>query len=201
MLMGYNNDVGYKGLTIHVQTEDLGLRRKKIITQVFRSGAILGSSTQTYTDEIVGLEGQELNRKIRSKMKEMHKQAFRNIKEGKYDQRLGIESTVSSVSSPTSKPKATELEITIPERFQQQADEEKKAARKIEKKEAPVSEEKTASLSRKERRDRRKKLRKPVSAQITKQEDNVISFSPNFAFRGFKHDDTSLIKAIRAVLR
>ena len=114
MLMGFNNDVGYRGLTVHVQTEDHGLegkKGKKITTQVFRSGAILESITLSYADEIEGLEGKEREDIIKKKMKTMHKQAFINIKNGKYDERLGLpprEATEDAKKAEAKKEEAAE---------------------------------------------------------------------------------------------
>lgn len=92
MLMGYNNDVPYRGVVVHVQTEDHGLPAARITTQVFFSGAILDSRTISYENEIEGLSDEaERDQRIRRFMQALHKSFFRKIRTGAYDARLPIQ--------------------------------------------------------------------------------------------------------------
>ncbi len=91
MQMGFNNDVGYKGLTLHIQTEDHGLSSQKITSQVFVGGAILESKTISYAKEIADLaDDAERDEHIRKVMKALHKKFYQRIHEGQYDDGLPI---------------------------------------------------------------------------------------------------------------
>ena len=46
MLVGYNNNVTYKGKVYHVQTEDSGLNNPIIVTLLYIKGTILASKKQ-----------------------------------------------------------------------------------------------------------------------------------------------------------
>ncbi|MFZ3121795.1 MAG: hypothetical protein WA104_00255 [Thermodesulfovibrionales bacterium] len=46
MLVGYNNNVTYKGKVYHVQTEDSGLNNPVIVTLLYFKGTILASKKQ-----------------------------------------------------------------------------------------------------------------------------------------------------------
>lgn len=100
MLMGYNNDVPYKGVVVHVQTEDHGLPDARITTQVFFSGAILDSRTVSYEKEIDGITDEgERDQKIRRFMQALHKSFFKKIQAATYDERLPIRET-GTVEAP-----------------------------------------------------------------------------------------------------
>lgn len=92
MQMGFNNDVEYRGLTVHIQTEDHGLRSQKITSQVFFSGAIVDSRTVSYEAEIADVEDDSArDEQIRRMMKALHRQFYRRIHAGEYDDRLPVE--------------------------------------------------------------------------------------------------------------
>ena len=91
MQMGFNNDVDYKGLVVHIQTEDHGLRSKKITSQVFHGGAILESKTISYEEDIASYDDDEKrDERIRKLMKALHKKFYQRIHEGLYDDLLPI---------------------------------------------------------------------------------------------------------------
>lgn len=92
MQMGQNSDVPYRGVTVHIQTEDHGLSSKKITTQVFFSGAILESKTVSYADRVADLGDDERDDLIRKMMKAMHREFYRRIQAGNYDARLPLPS-------------------------------------------------------------------------------------------------------------
>ena len=49
MLVGYNNNVTYKGKVYHVQTEDSGLNNPIIVTLLYIKGTILASKKTSYS--------------------------------------------------------------------------------------------------------------------------------------------------------
>ena len=91
MQMGFNNDVDYKGLVVHIQTEDHGLRSKKITSQVFIGGAILESKTISYEEDIASYDDDAArDERIRKLMKALHRKFYQRIHEGLYDENLPI---------------------------------------------------------------------------------------------------------------
>lgn len=91
MQMGFNNDVDYKGLVVHIQTEDHGLKSKKITSQVFHGGAILESKTVSYEKDIAAFTDDESrDDRIRLMMKALHRKFYKRIHEGLYDESLPI---------------------------------------------------------------------------------------------------------------
>lgn len=91
MQMGFNNDVEYRGVTVHIQTEDLGLSVAKIMTQVFYSGAILEAKTISYADDLKAYpDPEQANERIRRLMRALHKQAYKRMQEGIYDAKLEL---------------------------------------------------------------------------------------------------------------
>lgn len=100
MQMGFNNDVSYRGLTLHIQTEDHGLGSKKITSQVFFSGAILESKTISYEDEIASIEEEAArDERIRTFMKALHRKFYQRINEGIYDEQLPLEAAPDTTSA------------------------------------------------------------------------------------------------------
>ena len=82
MITGYNTEVPFGGITYHVQTEDMGVDTKKIITHVFKGGAILLSKKTPY-DHLVA-EIYDENR-IKALMNDQHKTFLRVIQAGKLE--------------------------------------------------------------------------------------------------------------------
>lgn len=94
MQMGFNNDVDYLGMTLHIQTEDHGMAARKITSQLFFSGAILESRTLSYAASIEALEVlEEQQELIRKQMRTMHKAFYKRIQEGAYDSKLVVHAT------------------------------------------------------------------------------------------------------------
>jgi len=88
MLVGYNHNIGYKGEVFHVQTEDSGINTPHIITLLYRGGNILASKKTSYAD-IVKMGN--LSQVVEELMKEQHKEMLRRLKNGEFDDRLGLE--------------------------------------------------------------------------------------------------------------
>ena len=94
MQMGFNNDVDYLGMTLHIQTEDHGMAARKITSQVFFSGAILESRTLSYAASVEAIEElEEQQELIRKQMRTMHKAFYKRIQEGAYDSKLVVHAT------------------------------------------------------------------------------------------------------------
>ncbi|MEM1349163.1 MAG: hypothetical protein AAGI01_11440, partial [Myxococcota bacterium] len=90
MLIGYNNDVQYRNKTFHIQTEDRGMGVKQIETQIFHSGAILDTRIVSYEELIANKAGDEKKSAIRSLMQTTHRELFKNLMEGQYDDFVGL---------------------------------------------------------------------------------------------------------------
>lgn len=82
MLVGYNQNVNYKGVTFHVQTEDNGVKNPYIITHVFISGNIIATKKTSYMD-IVKIEN--LEKVLRELMEEQQKEMVQKILNGEFD--------------------------------------------------------------------------------------------------------------------
>lgn len=82
MITGYNTEVPFGGITYHIQTEDMGVEMKKIITHVFKGGAILLSKKTAYDHLLAGGLDEA---KIKSLMNDQHKTIMRIIQAGKLE--------------------------------------------------------------------------------------------------------------------
>jgi len=103
MLVGYNHNIGYKGEVFHVQTEDSGINTPHIITLLYRGGNILASKKTSYAD-IVKMGN--LSQVVEELMKEQHKDMLRRLKNGEFDDKLGLEGVFEtpSASDPETPP-------------------------------------------------------------------------------------------------
>jgi hypothetical protein len=90
MQMGKNNDIAYRGLTIHIQTEDLGLGACRAMSQIFFSGQIIETRTASYAERIEGLGDAERDDFIRRFIAGMHRDCYRRLTAGSYDDRLPL---------------------------------------------------------------------------------------------------------------
>lgn len=91
MLIGFNNDVDYRGTTFHIQTEDHGESDCRIETQLFYSGAIVDTVITSYEETIEGYEGKEAEERIRAQMKASHRSLYKKLMAGEYDEFAGLE--------------------------------------------------------------------------------------------------------------
>jgi len=96
MLVGYNHNIGYKGEVFHVQTEDSGINTPHIITLLYRGGNILASKKTSYAD-IVKMGN--LSQVVEELMKEQHKDMLRRLKNGEFDDKLGLEGVFETPSA------------------------------------------------------------------------------------------------------
>ena len=81
MITGFNQDVRYRGMTIHVQTEDKGPENPLVLTLIYKGGEILGSRRTTYTDLI----DPEDEKALKQLMEDQHNAIIDEVKRGKYD--------------------------------------------------------------------------------------------------------------------
>ncbi len=82
MLVGYNQNVYYKGVTFHVQTEDNGVQNPYIVTHVFIAGNIIATKKTSYMDII---KVDNLEKVLRELMEEQQREMVQRIKNGEYD--------------------------------------------------------------------------------------------------------------------
>ena len=81
MLVGYNNNVTYKGKVYHAQTEDSGLKNPIIVTLLYYKGTILASKKINYS-HLLG--SKDIKESVRELMKEQHKAILKELIAGKY---------------------------------------------------------------------------------------------------------------------
>ncbi len=83
-LVGYNTNVRHKGNLYHIQTEDSGVKRPHVITQLFADGGRIIASEKTSYQEHVGTEN--LGALVKQLMQEQHKRVFIALRDGVYDE-------------------------------------------------------------------------------------------------------------------
>lgn len=123
MLIGYNNDVDYRGKKFHIQTEDHGRKDPRIESQIFHQGQILDTEIVPYESVLEEQDGEEVDHKLKSMMWAAHKGLYRKLMSGEYDKRVGLE----PVEDPSG-----EVEAPAPDEFEPGQDRVPTAARKIE---------------------------------------------------------------------
>ena len=102
MLIGFNNDVEYRGKTFHIQTEDHGEGDPRIETQLFFSGAILDTNITSYQETLDNYDGKQAEERIRAQMKASHRSLYKKLLAGEYDEIAGLEPVedVEEVGAP-----------------------------------------------------------------------------------------------------
>ncbi|MDI6744740.1 MAG: hypothetical protein QMD07_05110 [Thermodesulfovibrionales bacterium] len=76
MLVGYNNNITYKGKVYHVQTEDSGLNNPIIVTLLYFKGTILASKKISYS-HLIGIK--DIKKSVRELMQEQHKAMLKEL--------------------------------------------------------------------------------------------------------------------------
>ncbi|HBG92568.1 MAG: hypothetical protein A3J81_06005 [Nitrospirae bacterium RIFOXYB2_FULL_43_5] len=97
MLVGYNNNVTYKGKVYHVQTEDSGLNNPIIVTLLYIKGTILASKKTSYS-HLIG--NKDIKKSVRELMKEQHKAILKELIAGKYAGDEAEEEQKEEMASP-----------------------------------------------------------------------------------------------------
>ncbi len=124
MLIGYNNDVEYRGKAFHIQTEDHGENDPKIESQVFHQGQILDTEVVSYVSIVKRHDDEEVaNEKIKSLMWKTHKGLYERLLSGEYDERVGLDPVDDE-----------EIDAPDPEEFNPGQDRVPTAARVVEEK-------------------------------------------------------------------
>lgn len=85
-LVGFNNNVRHRGRIFHVQTEDSGINRPRIVTHLFADGGRIIKSTKTDYSEHVGRP--DMVAVVRRLMKEQHKAMFIALRDGQFDPQI-----------------------------------------------------------------------------------------------------------------
>ncbi len=85
MIIGLNEDVVYKGVPFHIQTEDRGRQKALLVSTLFYKGMIL---LEERTDYSHLLQEPDLDKKVRLLKSELHERVKRNLQEGLYDERI-----------------------------------------------------------------------------------------------------------------
>ncbi|MGB5697142.1 MAG: hypothetical protein WBM46_15910 [Polyangiales bacterium] len=83
-LVGYNTNVRHKGKLYHIQTEDSGVKRPHVITQLFADGGRIIASEKTSYEEHV--ESENLAAIVKQLMQDQHKRVFIGLRDGAYDE-------------------------------------------------------------------------------------------------------------------
>ncbi|NMC71458.1 MAG: hypothetical protein GYA57_15515 [Myxococcales bacterium] len=83
--VGFNTNVAYRGVTLHIQTEDSGLGRPHVITHLYREGTILATRRTSY--DPAG-EPAEVRARVRALMKSQHKQVILDLRNGVFDETI-----------------------------------------------------------------------------------------------------------------
>lgn len=97
MVVGFNHNFSYKGQVYHVQTEDSGVRNPHIITLLYRGGTILASKKTSYADII---KVDNLETVVEELMKSQHREMLRLLKNGDFDELLGLTPPAGKVAAP-----------------------------------------------------------------------------------------------------
>lgn len=85
MIVGFNHNVAYQGVSFHVQTEDGGLKRPQLVTLLYHGGTIIASQKTTYADII---KVDDLDHVVEELAKEQHKGMLRRLTKGEFNERI-----------------------------------------------------------------------------------------------------------------
>lgn len=117
MITGANTNVSHRGVVYHVQTEDSGRGKPRIISHLYHGGTILASEKTDYGDKI---DAEDLEAVVRGLIEAQHQQMLDRLKKGDFDaaiaERLGevtddgLEQTGSDAPAPEPPPAAAESE-------------------------------------------------------------------------------------------
>jgi hypothetical protein len=80
-ILGYNHNIGHRGLVFHVQTEDSGVDNPHIFTHLFHGGVIIFTRKIDYdaaADEPL----------VKSLMQAQHKAMLKELKRGSFDEKI-----------------------------------------------------------------------------------------------------------------
>jgi hypothetical protein len=97
MFPSYNHNVNYRGLILHVQTENLAAPRASVVTHVFCAGDIIATLRASYLpEEAAGAPEVHIKR-----MQAQHQKAMRALLHGEYDDALTVRGHILAPRVPT----------------------------------------------------------------------------------------------------
>ncbi|MBM4359473.1 MAG: hypothetical protein FJ096_15320 [Deltaproteobacteria bacterium] len=85
-LLGHNDNVSHRGTSLHVQTEDLGPRRKQLTTHVFADGGRIVHTQRSSYEDVV--DDDAAVERIRERMRAQHRAAIEALRRGEFDAAL-----------------------------------------------------------------------------------------------------------------
>ena len=89
MLIGFNNDVEFKGRMFHIQTEDHGLKDGHITTILFFNGQTLDSKKVDYRGDLEGVTDDDDKRKaVKKRMVALHREFYKKLFDGNYEEQV-----------------------------------------------------------------------------------------------------------------
>jgi len=80
-----NEEVIYDGVTLHVQTEDLGVEQANVLTLVFRGGRILFSKATAYSEFA---DAKNLERSVAERVRWQHRAIIAGVRAGKLKEKM-----------------------------------------------------------------------------------------------------------------
>jgi hypothetical protein len=103
-LVGFNNNVRYRGRRFHIQTEDSGVSRPHIITHLFADGGHIIKTLRTdYSEHVGSADRPQLVHRL---MREQHLAMALDLRDGRLDPTIDrlLEATPSAVQEPAPPP-------------------------------------------------------------------------------------------------
>jgi hypothetical protein len=85
-LLGFNNNVRHRGRVFHIQTEDSGVKRARLVTHLFADGGRILRTARTDYSEHLGRD--DMVQLVRRLMKEQHKGMFVLLRSGELDEEI-----------------------------------------------------------------------------------------------------------------
>src|SRR3954462_11686188 len=85
-LVGFNNNVRYRGMRFHIQTEDSGVTRPHIITHLFADGGHVIKSVRT--DYAEHLDHPDRPGIVSRMMREQHRNMALDLRDGRLDETI-----------------------------------------------------------------------------------------------------------------
>ncbi|MFW5966540.1 MAG: hypothetical protein ACOCV2_03425 [Persicimonas sp.] len=172
MLIGFNNDVEYRGKTFHIQTEDHGEGDPRIETQLFHSGAILDTVITSYEEVLEEHDGEEAEERIRAQMKASHRSLYKKLLGGEYDEMAGLDPVEDS----------GEVEAPDPDEFQPSQERVPAAAAKVEEKAEEEGEDAILEFQKKKAKDH---------VSLDKLKDQLSDIDEEGEVEGDEEDDVA----------
>jgi hypothetical protein len=98
-LVGFNNNVRYRGMRFHIQTEDSGVTRPHIITHLFADGGHVIKSVRTDYSEYVNRPDRPAV--VSKLMRDQHRAMALDLRDGRLDEKIDGLSPADSEAPPT----------------------------------------------------------------------------------------------------